>query len=87
MAFADLAPVFGLLGSITAASLFFPQVWVAWKTQKTRDLAWMTILLGMTNGIFWILYGTIKLDPFIYVTNILLFIATFLLAVLKKKYG
>lgn len=82
----DLAPLFGLLGSITASTIFFPQVWWAWKTKKTKDLSWLTIIIGVLNGFFWIVYGVLKSDPFIYVTNTLLFIATFILAILKKKY-
>ncbi len=82
----DVAYIFGLLGSITASMIFFPQVWRAWKTKKTEDLSWLTIIIGMLNGFFWIVYGVLKSDPFIYATNILLFIATTLLAVLKKKY-
>ncbi len=84
---ADLASIFGLLGAVTASTIFFPQVFRAWKTKRTKDLSWPTIIIGMLNGFFWIAYGVLKSDPFIYVTNILLFIATTALAVLKKKYG
>ena len=82
----DLTFVFGLLGSITASTIFFPQVWKSWKTKRTKDLSWYTIFIGVLNGFFWTVYGFMKSDPFIYVTNILLLTATLLLAVLKKKY-
>ena len=82
----ELLSVIGLLGSFTAASLFFPQVYSAWKTKKTRDLSWLMIYIGMANGLFWTAYGLLKADPFIYVTNALLFVATTMLAILKKKY-
>ncbi len=82
----SLAPVFGLLGSITASTIFLPQVWKAWKTKRTGDLSWFTILLGIANGLLWITYGFMKSDPFIYVTNILLFSATSTLAVLKNRF-
>lgn len=77
----------GILGSLTAASLFFPQVYTSWKTKRTADLAWFGIVVGMLNGIFWSTYGVLKLDPFIYVTNGILFLGAFLLMVLKKRYG
>ena len=83
----DVATIFGLFGSITAASLFFPQVYTSWKTKKTHDLAWFGIIIGMLNGIFWIVYGLFRLDPFIYVTNTVLFTGAFLLMILKRKYG
>ena len=87
MAFSNLAPLLGLLGSITAASLFFPQVLTSYKTKKTQDLSWISIILCILNGAFWVGYGVIKADPFIYETNALLFSAVFLLMLLKRKYG
>ncbi len=83
----ELAYLFGLLGSITAASLFFPQVWTSYKTKRTHDLAWFGIIIGLLNGLFWTVYGFFQMDPFIYVTNIILFIGALLLLLLKKKYG
>lgn len=82
----DLTFIFGLLGSVTASTIFLPQVWKAWKTRKTRDLSWLTIFIGMLNGFFWIIYGFLRSDPFIYATNTLLFGATACLALLKRRY-
>ncbi len=82
-----MLPLFGLLGSITASCLFFPQVWVSFRTKKTKDIAWSGIVIGMLNGFFWIVYGLMKIDPFIWVTNVILLVGAFLLLVLKKKYG
>lgn len=76
----------GILGSLTAASLFFPQVFVSYRTKRTSDLAWFGIVVGMLNGIFWTTYGFLKDDPFIYVTNGILFLGAFLLMLLKLKY-
>jgi len=82
-----LTTIFGSLGAITAASLFFPQVWRSYKTKRTKDIAWFAIGIGMLNGVFWTTYGLLLSDPFIYVTNAILFIGAFLLLVLKRKYG
>ncbi len=79
--------LFGYLGSIFAALIFFPQVWTSFKTKKTKDLSWMGIVIGMLNGISWVVYGLLKGDPFIWVTNSILFVGAFLLMILKKKYG
>lgn len=83
----DITTVFGFLASFTAASIFFPQVYASYKTKNTQSLVWSGIWIGMLNGVFWIIYGFLKMDPFIYVTNTLLFIGAFLLMLLKKKYG
>lgn len=78
--------LFGYLGSFFAASIFFPQVWSSFKTKKTRDLSWAGIIIGMLNGVSWVVYGSLKGDPFIWVTNSILFVGAFFLMILKKKY-
>lgn len=83
----ELSTIFGILGSIASATLFFPQVWVSYKTKKTHDLAWFGIIIGMLNGVFWISYGLLKGDPFIWITNVVLFVGALLLLLLKRKYG
>lgn len=83
----NVESIFGLLGSITAASIFYPQVIASYRSKKTRDLAWFSILIGLLNGVFWITYGLLKHDPFIYITNLVLIIGAFLLMILKIKYG
>jgi len=82
----NFVSLFGYLGSIFAALLFFPQVWPSYKTKKTRDLSWTGIVIGMLNGASWVCYGLLKQDPFIWVTNAILFIGAFLLMILKKRY-
>lgn len=78
--------IFGLLGSITGALLFFPQVIVSFRTKKTGDIAWFAILIGLLNGFLWVVYGLLRKDPFIYGTNSLLFVGALLLLTLKVKY-
>jgi MtN3 and saliva related transmembrane protein len=77
----------GLLGAITASSIFIPQVLSSYKNKKTKDVAWFTIIISLANAVFWTSYGFLKLDPFIYITNIISFVATFLLMLLKRKHG
>lgn len=81
-----LTIIFGFLGSFTAAGLFFPQVFKSLRTKKTHDIAWLAIIVGALNGIFWTTYGLLQNDPFIYVTNIVMFTGALLLAILKYKY-
>lgn len=81
-----LLSILGFLAATTAASLFFPQVWSAWRMRRTHDLSWLMILIGVANSCLWLLYGVLKADPFIYVTNSLGLIATLMLLLLKRKY-
>ncbi len=83
----ELATLFGLLGGVTSASIFFPQVYRSWKTKRTNDLSWPTIGIGLLCAFSWVAYGLLRADPFIWVTNLLLFTASALLALLKKLHG
>jgi uncharacterized protein with PQ loop repeat len=83
----SLASIFGFCGSVTAACLFLPQVWASHRTKKTQQIAWTSIVIGLTNALFWTIYGLMKNDPFIYVTNIVSFFGAFLLMLLKRKHG
>lgn len=83
----DVVTLFGFLGSLTAACLFFPQVIRSYRTKKTHDLEWFGVIIGMANGVFWTAYGLLRQDPFIYVTNSVLFIGAFLLMLLKRQHG
>jgi MtN3 and saliva related transmembrane protein len=84
---ASLASFLGFCASVTAASLFLPQVWSSHKTKRTQQIAWTSIMIGLINAMLWTAYGLLKNDPFIYVTNSVSFIGAFLLLLLKKKHG
>jgi len=83
----NLISIIGTLGAITAASLFFPQVFASFKNKKTKDIAWSAIFIGMANGLIWSSYGYLKMDLFIFITNIVMFIGASILLLLKRKYG
>lgn len=82
-----IVSIIGTLGAITAASLFFPQVIASFRNKKTKDIAWSAILIGMANGILWTSYGYLISDPFIFVTNIVMFLGATILFFLKRKHG
>jgi len=83
----NFASLLGLCGSITASCLFLPQVWASHRTKKTKHIAWASVFIGLLNAAFWVGYGLLKGDPFIYVTNALCFCGAFFLLLLKKKHG
>ncbi len=87
MTMITIVTIFGTLGAITAALLFFPQVIASFRSRKTRDIAWSAIFIGMANGFFWTTYGYLISDPFILVTNIVMFVGATILLFLKRKYG
>lgn len=81
-----IASVFGILGGVTASSMFFPQVWKSFKDKDTSSLSWIGLSVGFLNGFFWVMYGVFKDDAIIYITNSLFAFGAFLLLMLKVKY-
>jgi MtN3 and saliva related transmembrane protein len=55
-------------GLLTVAS-FLPQVVKTWKTRKTRDLSYITIVLLITSGSLWLVYGVLSNDTPLIATN------------------
>ncbi|NIJ43617.1 MtN3 and saliva related transmembrane protein [Wenyingzhuangia heitensis] len=82
----NFASLFGVLGAMTSSSMFFPQVWKSFKQKDTSSLSWPGLVIGMLNGFFWLMYGILKLDPYIYVTNSFFTLGAVLLLILKFKY-
>ena len=77
----------GLIGSITASSMLFPQVLASYKHKRTQDLSWVSMLISFICGVSWLFYGFLKPDMFVVATNIFFLIGVFSLMILKKKYG
>ena len=55
-------------GLLTVAS-FLPQVVRTWKTKKARDLSYSTLVLLITSGSLWLLYGVLTRDAPLIATN------------------
>jgi MtN3 and saliva related transmembrane protein len=55
-------------GTITVAA-FLPQVVLAWRTQRTRDLSLPGIALLILAGSLWMLYGAMSRDWPVIATN------------------
>jgi len=83
---ADVASIFGILGGVTSSSMFFPQVWKSFEQKNTSSLSWLGLVVGLLNGVFWLMYGVFKEDPILYITNSFFTLGAFLLVVLKMKY-
>jgi MtN3 and saliva related transmembrane protein len=55
-------------GLLTVAS-FLPQVVKTWKTKKARDLSYASLVLLITSGSLWLLYGILTRDAPLIATN------------------
>ena len=73
----------GLLTTLT----FLPQVIKTVKEKSARDVSLNMFLIAAANQILWIIYGVLKGDPVIILTNVLILGLSLTMIILKLKFG
>ena len=82
----DLTVTLGLLaGGLTSMS-FVPQAWKIWKTKSAEDVSLKMFLALCTGVMLWLLYGFIKKDTAILVTNGVTLLLTLAILGMKLKF-
>jgi MtN3 and saliva related transmembrane protein len=81
-----LKEVVGILTIVLTVASFTPQVWKAWRTKSVNDLSWWMIIIYALAALAWTWYGVILKDVMIITTDVLVFLQTFALLLLKLKY-
>ena len=72
-------------GAITSMT-FLPQVIKTWKERSARDISLMMFLIAALNEIMWIIYGILKNDWVIVLTNAVVLVMSLTMIYLKFKY-
>lgn len=82
----DLTVTLGLLaGGLTSIS-FVPQAWKIWKTKSVEDVS-LKMFTALCIGVgLWLVYGFIKKDVAIIVTNGVTILLASAILVMKLKY-
>ncbi len=81
-----LANIFGTIAGILTSIRLIPQVYKSIKTKHTRDLSTAFLVIIFLQAGFLILYGITKPDMLILWGNIVAFICTIILIILKIIY-
>lgn len=84
MEFVDiLGYVAGLLTTLT----FLPQVLKTVKEKSARDVSLTMFLIAAANQVLWIIYGVLRQDRVIILTNVFILVLSLTMIFLKLKYG
>lgn len=73
-------------GFITALT-FLPQVLKTYKEKSARDISLNMFLIAATNEIMWVVYGFLKNDMVIVLTNVVVLVLSLTMVVFKLKYS
>lgn len=83
----NLVAIIGIIAPILSIVSFVPQVYKCWKTKRTKDISFPTYILFATGALLWFTYGILKGDFSIIFTNSFLAVLTFLIILMKLRYG
>jgi MtN3 and saliva related transmembrane protein len=72
-------------GAITSMT-FLPQVIKTWKERSARDISLMMFLIAAVNEIMWIIYGILKNDWVIILTNAVVLVLSITMIFLKLRF-
>lgn len=84
MTYTDLI---GYTASFLIMIAFLPQAYQVWKTKSVEDVSFLTYTILMFGSVSWTVYGLLRVDFPIIITNITLFIVQGSIMVCKIKYG
>ncbi len=73
-------------GFITTLT-FLPQVLKTYKEKSARDISLNMFLIAATNEIMWVVYGFLKNDMVIVLTNAVVLVLSLTMIVFKLKYS
>lgn len=76
--------ILGLIAGALTTGCWLPQLFKSWRTRSTKDFSWLYLAVFGTGILLWLIYGAIKGDLAITVTNSLTLTLT--LAVVGLKF-
>jgi MtN3 and saliva related transmembrane protein len=83
MAFVD---ILGVSAGIVTTLIFLPQVIKTWKEKSAKDIALLTFVIAAINDVMWIVYGILKHDMIITLTNSVVLILVLTMIYFKLSY-
>jgi MtN3 and saliva related transmembrane protein len=83
MAFVD---ILGVSAGIVTTLIFLPQVIKTWKEKSAKDIALLTFVIAAINDVMWIVYGILKDDLIITLTNSVVLILVLTMIYFKLSY-
>lgn len=78
--------VIGYIATTLIMVGFLPQAWQVWRTKSVEDVSLPTYAILMAGAIVWFVYGYLKSDGPIMLTNAVLFMVQGSIVVCKLKY-
>ena len=86
MAESNYITTLGLIAGVLTTIAYLPQLIKTWQTKSAHDLSWSMLIVLCTWIILWLVYGFYIQNIPIIAANIVTFVFTSMILVLKIKY-
>ena len=86
MAESNYITTLGLIAGVLTTIAYLPQLIKTWQTKSAHDLSWSMLIVLCTGIILWLVYGFYIQNIPIIAANIVTFLFTSMILVLKIKY-
>jgi len=83
----EFVQVLGYTAGAVTSLTFLPQVVKTWKEKSVQNISLMMFVLAATCQVMWILYGVLKEDWVIILTNSVILTMSLTMIFFKFKYG
>lgn len=78
--------ILGYVAACCSTLAFLPQVIKTWRTRSTGDLSLPTFLTVASGSVLWLVYGWLRADVPIVVTNAIIFVLASTILWLKLRF-
>lgn len=78
--------ILGYSACAVTALTFLPQVLKTWKEKSAANVSLLMFIIAWINEVMWIVYGVMKHDNVIIVTNVIMITLCSVMISLKLKY-
>ena len=83
----DAVNVLGYTAGAITSLTFLPQVIKTWKEKSAKDISLLMFIIAATNEVMWIVYGVLKSDWVIILTNSVVLAMSLSMIYLKLRYN
>lgn len=78
--------VLGVAAGIVTTLIFLPQVIKTWREKSAKDISLLMFVIAAVNDVMWIVYGTLKSDMIITLTNSVVLVMALTMIYFKLTY-
>ncbi|MDR0921582.1 MAG: SemiSWEET transporter [Lactobacillales bacterium] len=75
----------GIIAGICTSISFIPQALITIRTKETKNISFITYFLFTLGVLIWVIYGLLKHDTAVFLTNIVTFVPTIIILLLKVR--